>query len=405
MNKLKDLRTLISIKANDEGQLPNEIEILQAGMWRTPYHGNFQVTVQDLNEYVQNFANDVRASSSTHGLPIDFEHNTHGGAAGWLTKLEVRGTSLWATIDWNKKGAEAIANKEYKFFSPEFQPEDYEDPERAGVFYNNVCMGGGLTTRPLFKGLTPVTANDADEKEKKVLTPGLAGSTIYIKPVVNHKEENMKLQDLLEKKASELTKEEREFITANEKDLTAEQRKAFDFLDTKETKEEKEARLASEKKEADNKKKEAAEKAKKGADQVVISASEHEALVKKANEGAEALERLNRKEASEKLSAVLFASDSPRLPVAAKDDVVDFYMTLNKGQKEAFDGIMEKLPEVKMFSEIGSDQGASVKAAEALDKKANELMEKNKDLSYSDALRQASEANPELAKQHAEIKE
>lgn len=410
MNKLHELRTLVTIQANDEGKLPTEIEILQAGTWRTPYHGNFEVTPQNLQEYVNNFKNDVRASSSTHGLPIDFEHNTHGGAAGWIKDLEVRGASLWASIEWNKKGAEAVANKEYKFFSPEFQPEEYEDPEQAGVFIDNVLMGGGLTTRPLFKGLTPVTANDSKENDEKVLTPGHVGSTIYLKPVAANNGEPMKLQDLLKKKASDLTKEEQKFIAAHVDELNDDQKKAYDFLEKKSKKandEEEESEEEEEESEEEEEQEEEEEKDPKQANdgKVTISASELSALRAKADRGVEAAEKLERKEASEHLTEALFASDKPKLPVTAKDSVVDFYLSLDKKQKKAFDGIIEKLPSVKMFSEIGDSEANSKKAADALDKEAEKLMAKDKKLTYSQALKQASEQNPELAKQHVDGEE
>lgn len=402
MKTLENLRTLISIKANDEGVLPNEIEILQAGMWRTPWHGNFEVTASQLQEYADNFKKDVRASSSTHGLPIDFEHRTSDGAAGWITDLVVKGMSLWATIDWNKKGAEAIADKQYKFFSPEFQPEDYEDPERAGNFYNNVLMGGALTTRPLFKGLTPVRANDGSQDDKKSLTQKSGSSIIYVKAAEKpNNEDNMNLQQLLEKKASELTTDEQAFIKANVKELTAEQVKAYDFLDQAHKSDKKDKKDANDKKSDKKDDKKPVE----GKDSVVISASEYKLLQEKADKGVEAADKIAAIEASETVTKLLFASDKPRLPIAAKEDAVAFYQTLSASQKEAFEGLVKQLPETKMFAEIGDANAVSKETGEALDKKASELMKANEKLTYSQALKMAGDQNPELAKEHAEIKE
>lgn len=67
----------------------------------------------------------------THGvdLPIDFEHTTVGGvyaspdgsapAVGWIKAIHaVDGEGLFAEVEWTKRGAEWIRNKEYRYLSP-----------------------------------------------------------------------------------------------------------------------------------------------------------------------------------------------------------------------------------------------------------------------------------------------
>lgn len=41
-------------------------------------------------------------------------------AAGWIEKLEDRGSGLWALVLWTEKAAEMISNKEYHYISPVF---------------------------------------------------------------------------------------------------------------------------------------------------------------------------------------------------------------------------------------------------------------------------------------------
>ena len=61
-------------------------------------------------------------------LPFDVEHATElrapkgkpAPAAGWLTAMENRNGEIWGKAEWNETGANAIKNKEYRFYSPAF---------------------------------------------------------------------------------------------------------------------------------------------------------------------------------------------------------------------------------------------------------------------------------------------
>jgi len=62
-------------------------------------------------------------------LPLDWEHSTEllapegrpAPAAAWIKEMEVReGGSIWARLDWTPKGAESVANREYRYISPVF---------------------------------------------------------------------------------------------------------------------------------------------------------------------------------------------------------------------------------------------------------------------------------------------
>lgn len=397
MIKANTFKKAIQITANEDGSLPTEIELLQTGQWDTPWHGRISISPQDLEEYVRNFENDVRASSSTHGLPVDFEHRGSDGAAGWIMKLYVKANSLYGSFEWNKKGSEALLDKQYKFISPEFCPEDYEDPEKAGNYFNNVLIAAGLTARPLFKGLKPVTANEDGNKNKKSLTANNNSNIIYL----SEEKSQMNLKDIFSKKASEFTEEEKEFIKANSDKLTDDQKKSFDFLGGEGKKDTKKANDDA-KKEEDLKKKEA-KKPVEAKDSVTISKAEFDALSKKADEGAEAAQKINRIEASDRLEKAIFASD--KMPITVKEDVVDFYQSLNTKQKKAFDGIVDKLPKVEMFKEIGASDAVSGDAADQLTKKAHELQKEDSNLTFSEALRKAGEQNPELAKKYEGIEE
>lgn len=399
MGKHKTFRNLIPIQAAENGEPPAELELLQTGEWNTPWHGHFVIDADDLAEYVEHAREGVRKA-----FPIDLEHNTIGGAVGWLGEgkgfdFEVRdndkgGQSLWASVDWTKKGKQLIADREYRFFSPEFQPEDYEDPEHAGQFMDNVLFGGGLTNRPLFKGLTPVAASDSTENGGKRLTGGHGADILYLSEEL----QNMDLQALLAKNTDELTAEEKAFIVEHKSELTEDQTKSLtdagvleaekedEDENEDETAEQKAEREKQEQEQADADAKakadqeaadaEAAAKEAKEKGQVSISASELEQLKADAKAGRQASDTLGKKASEEHVTGKLFnEKEGLKMPIVAKDSVTDFYHTLNSTQRKQFNEIVDKLPTLKMFNEQGKTGGiAEGSAADTVMKKAHEKL-------------------------------
>jgi hypothetical protein len=153
---IRNYRKLIAIKAKENGQVENPqwINVLNTGHWDTNYQGSFDVTSEDLFDMVDNFNSGVRK-----GIPIDTDHD-NAAANGWITQLEVRNASeLWALVEWTPLGMDKLANKIYKFLSPEFAPT-YFDPETDKHVCDNVLIAAALTNFPLMKGLQPVVANE-----------------------------------------------------------------------------------------------------------------------------------------------------------------------------------------------------------------------------------------------------
>jgi hypothetical protein len=212
-----------AIKADATGGLPSKIELLKAGVWRTPYHGDFMITNDDLNEYVTNFEAGIGlADGGSAGAPIDFGHDSDELAAGWIKKLSVVGDTLWGEVTWSKAGSDAILNDEYKFFSPEFSPKGrggWLDPEDCECLVDNVLTGGGLTNIPLFKTLGAIKASANGQTEYRMNTTYINASEIREKP--------MDLKDLLTKKVDELDDAQKAFIVEHKAELTDEQQVSF----------------------------------------------------------------------------------------------------------------------------------------------------------------------------------
>lgn len=64
-------------------------------------------------------------------LPVDINHSSEhkaskgdeSPAVGWIERLEIVNGALWGDVEWNPKGLQAVANREYRFISPVFDFE------------------------------------------------------------------------------------------------------------------------------------------------------------------------------------------------------------------------------------------------------------------------------------------
>jgi phage I-like protein len=104
------------------GKLPGSVELIPAGAvvrgrdGRTWKNSNPQKVVRN-------------SMSRLSRLVVDENHATDlsapkGGASpamGWMTNLRTgEGGSIWADVEWTKRGEQAVLNKEYSFISPVF---------------------------------------------------------------------------------------------------------------------------------------------------------------------------------------------------------------------------------------------------------------------------------------------
>lgn len=393
----------VIVSANENGDLPSEIELLQTGYWDSPTHGQFYIGEDDIPLYIENFNNDVRAHSSTTGIPIDFEHKTDGGAGAWIKKLEQRpndrgGISIWGSIEWTTVGASAIKGGVYKFISPEFAPRGYYDPEGRAPDTDCVLLGAGFTNRPLFKGLAYVKASDT------------SGNAVDDN---NSKESlNMDLATIRSKAIADLTDEEKAYVAEHKDELTADERVTYG-LESAPVVEEAPAEATAEEAAPVEAEAETVEvtpvvatpvTASEG--QVVISASELEQIKLLASEATAAREALAAKQASEEIISVAFsASDNgQKFKSDQKADVVSFYLSCNDEQRKAFTSLVSAMPSVVSASDFAST-GSSKEVSSTASAQAGTLMEKanaivaasDGSMTFSAALQKVAKDEPELA--------
>jgi len=419
------IRTLVPIELMfaEEKAGGYELQVLKPGVWDHPGYGMVEITPEIQQEFADNFQRDLRAHSSSIGLPIDEEHYSDKGAVGWIKNLINKGNEgLFAIVEWNKKGRELIKEAIYRFFSPEFYFQ-YEDPEDRRL-YNNVLVGGALTNRPYFKGLNPVV---------------LSEKLIY---------KHMDLKEITKKIFADLTNDEKSFVTSHFNELSAEEKVKFSALfaegdsckledgsDGKMTmdkdgklvcmsdkskkanedaaKAEADAKAKADKEAADAKSKAetdaaAAEAAKNNGNNLNMSEAAILKLKEDAANGLKATEELKQIKMSEKISKFIYSetnAENGKFPASLKDGLAKFAMSLSEDQATKFFEIVDAMPSAKLFSEIGesalalNDGSVAPKGVSeesfALDKKAKELMKANDKLDYQKAL---IAAEKELAK-------
>jgi len=378
----------ISICADKNGNAPKTIELLKTGVWRTPNHGDFMITEEDLAEYVTNFDNHIGLpGKGVAGAPVDYKHESWDKAAGWIVKLKVEGDTLIGEVEWTPNGAQMIIDGEFKFFSPEFYPKHrggWCDPEDYETLIENVFVGGGLTNIPLFKGLSAVKASTAGEKD------AVDENIIYIK-ASEIKETNMDLNAIRTKNQDALTDEEKNFLAENKESLTVEEKTKFGFetapvADAPVADEPVVAPVAPEPVMASTVDPSVAASIASG-ESVVVKASVLEEMKKQTDAYAK-----------EKAQAVVTAHIARG---AIKADQLDKWT----GRLLADATIKDDLEALPSNEALSGEQGSDAKAGTAtatqqIQADAKKLMEADPKLSVGDATSNVLASNPELAKEY-----
>lgn len=119
----------IKIQADASGNIPTVINLLKVGDWHTPWHGDFQLTGDDLRAMVTHFGEGVGLVEDDPEAPINYFHEGEKIAAGWIKSVFVEAVkgveSLMANVEWTPAGEQKIRDKELKYISSEFNPRGY----------------------------------------------------------------------------------------------------------------------------------------------------------------------------------------------------------------------------------------------------------------------------------------
>jgi phage I-like protein len=135
----------------EDGKVPERVQILKVGTYYHPEYGKLEITTETLRTFKENFDANVRGIDCA----IDYKHDSDDIAAGWFRSVELSadGNELWVETEWTKNGERVVAEKEFRYFSADFDFE-YQDNETLQVFGPTLC-GAALTNRPFIKGMAP----------------------------------------------------------------------------------------------------------------------------------------------------------------------------------------------------------------------------------------------------------
>jgi phage I-like protein len=119
------------------GDVPEWIQLLPAGEFfgrdgRGPYVTDAASVLDWYGQWGERVI-DYEHPEERHGQPVP--------GAGWIQAMEAREGSIWGRVEWTRKAAEMIAEREYRYLSPVF---DYE-PDTGRVVR---IVSAGLTNQP-----------------------------------------------------------------------------------------------------------------------------------------------------------------------------------------------------------------------------------------------------------------
>lgn len=150
-----------------DGEDFSEVQLMRTGKFKHPFMEDFEVTEDMFKSFKKNFDKNVKKLK----LAFDYSHFSGEKAAGWFTKVTLKenNTELWVTIEWTPKGRQRILDKEFRYTSADFTT-NYIDNE-TGKEFGPTLNGAGLTNRPFIKDMDVILSEIdlSDEKRNAIL--------------------------------------------------------------------------------------------------------------------------------------------------------------------------------------------------------------------------------------------
>jgi hypothetical protein len=155
----------MEVGAMAAGQAPPQwIHIFPLGEWTWGQgQDRWVITAATCQDFVANF----RANVLGRAIPLDCDHQV-GQAPGWLADMEARADGLWARVEWTSLGAELLADRRYRYVSPEWYWK-YKSPT-SQADYANVLSALALTNKPKFSQLPAIAQEGIPMPEQAPVT-------------------------------------------------------------------------------------------------------------------------------------------------------------------------------------------------------------------------------------------
>jgi hypothetical protein len=409
-----------------DGKRECEMQILPFGKWDHPAYGEIKLDKAALDEFVNNFNDDLRRD-----LPITEGHEVgeeEKPAIGWFRKLINKGSEgLWAVVEWTDQGMELLKDKAYKYFSPEFYTT-YKDPE-TGKTFKNVLVGGALTNKPYFKGMQAVVLSESglskmkkedlkkkvEEKMSEYKDP-ITEDVIKDNPKADKEKTGQMVADAMSEMCDEVTQEVMDEMGGEDGDnwgddnaVNASIQKHWDgqkdkakksVLDKLQHEGDGDGTTHDGGTKTDPSQMSEVELKEYLKGKKVMSESDLKMLRDTAAAGVKAMAEIRKMKIGEYIEKFVFSEKNDKgviLP-KSKDKFVAFMETLSEVQEKAFKEILQAMPQGQLFKEIGSgDDNGITSAAEQLLKFADDAMKADPKLTVKAAYKKAFAEHPELA--------
>jgi len=214
---LKPVLTFEEMRFNDKGEvnlsskfgtinlsegLPHIIEIAKVAEGEHPSYGKLNITQEHLESMVTNFNTKVTGVD----LSVNEDHKKNE-AFGWFKDifLSFDKQTLHGQVQWNTKGVQALSEKEYRYFSPEFR-FNYVHPH-SGEEHGPTLVGGALTNYPFLKMSAITELNNKTESTKdETMSEKTIELSVHTEKVVELSERNSALELDLNAKTETVTK-------------------------------------------------------------------------------------------------------------------------------------------------------------------------------------------------------
>src|SRR6266404_5135141 len=151
---------LLNFAEGDDGVW---IDALEAKTYHTPEYGEVPVSATKLQNLADSFKNSIRGID----IATDYNHGKDaakgGKASGTIKDAAVEGNKLRLKVAFTDTAKAEIKAGEWKYFSSDWTDVyTHED----GKKHFDVLLGGGLTNRPVAKGLNPLPVNFSELYEE-----------------------------------------------------------------------------------------------------------------------------------------------------------------------------------------------------------------------------------------------
>jgi phage I-like protein len=175
--------------------LPHIIEIARVAEGEHPSYGKLKITQEHLESMEKNF----RSNAVGVDLAVNEDHRKNE-AFGWFKDLFLSfdKQTLYGQVKWNKKGTQALSEKEYRYFSPEFR-FNYVHPH-TGEEFGPTLLGGALTNYPFLKMEAITELNQKQQPEGKTVSEKTIELAVHNEKVVELSNKISDLQGKLDAK-------------------------------------------------------------------------------------------------------------------------------------------------------------------------------------------------------------